>query len=74
MESAPLNLKADENEVKYNFVMPDDLYDLGYVKGGNMNTYKVVRALNHIIDVIYDTIDALIADYDIDIEEVVENE
>ena len=39
-----------------------------------MNTYKVIRVLNTIIDTIYEAIDVLIADHDIDIEEDVENE
>lgn len=37
-----------------------------------MNTYKVVRVLNSIIDTLYEAIDVLIADYDITEEE--ENE
>lgn len=37
-----------------------------------MNTYKVVKVLNSIIDTLYEAIDVLIADYDI--TEVEENE
>lgn len=33
------------------------------------DTYKVIRVLNTIIDTIYEAIDVLIADYDIEEEE-----
>ena len=52
----------------------DDLTELKNKQEDIMNTYKVIRVLNTIIDTIYEAIDVLIADHDIDIEEDVENE
>lgn len=62
MDLAPLNLRADTDLISFNLRDYEEEED-------SMNTYKVVRALNHIVDVIYDTIDALIAEYDIEEEE-----
>ena len=64
---APLNLCVDTDLIPFKL---SDYEDEVY----SMNTYKVIRVLNTIIDTIYEAIDVLIADHDIDIEEEEEDE
>ena len=62
MDSVPLNLSVDTDLVPFNLSVYEE-------EDYCMNTYKVVKVLNSIIDTLYEAIDVLIADYDIKEEE-----
>lgn len=59
MDQVPLNLCVDTDLIPFKLSDYDEEVE-------SMNTYKVVRVLNSIIDTIYEAIDVLIADYEIE--------
>lgn len=65
MGLVPLNLSVDTDLIPFTLRDYEEEVD-------SMNTYKVVKVLNSIIDTLYEAIDVLIADYDV--EEEMEDE